>query len=176
MKSEKTDLPELDRLNPDSVASPVGTQVKSMTEADLPEVMEIEKISFPTPWSKESYLAELENDSAKYRVVRLEGRLVGYGGMWLIIDEAHITNIAVHPDFRQQGIGERLLSELIGLAKQHQAVGVTLEVRPSNQGALRLYQKLGFLPSAVRKGYYSDTDEDALIMWKYLVPIKAASV
>lgn len=147
-----------------------------MSESDLPEVMEIEKVSFPTPWSKESYLAELENDGTQYRVVRLDGKLVGYGGMWLIVDEAHITNIAVHPDFRQQRIGERLMTELIGLANQHKLTGITLEVRPSNQGALRLYNKLGFLPTAFRKGYYSDTGEDALIMWKYLVPVKSVSI
>ncbi len=176
MKFEFKPMSEPDRLNSGNASSTAKIEVKPMSESDLPEVMEIEKVSFPTPWSKESYLAELENEAARYRVVRLEGKLVGYGGMWLIVDEAHITNVAIHPDFRQQGIGERLMTELIGLANQHKAIGITLEVRPSNQGALRLYNKLGFLPTAIRKGYYSDTGEDALIMWKYLVPVKLVSI
>jgi ribosomal-protein-alanine N-acetyltransferase len=176
LKIEFKPMSEPDRLKSGNAPAAANIEVGPMSESDLPEVMEIEKVSFPTPWSKESYLAELESEAACYRVVRLDGKLVGYGGMWLIVDEAHITNIAVHPDFRQQRIGERLMGELISLANQHKAIGITLEVRPSNQGALRLYNKLGFLPTAIRKGYYSDTGEDALIMWKYLVPVKSVSL
>jgi len=150
----------------------LNIEVLPMSVNDLDELMKIEKVSFPTPWSKESYLAELDNEVSVYRVIRLNGKLVGYGGMWQIVDEAHITNIAVHPDFRGQGIGERLMEELIGMAKQQRSIGITLEVRPSNQEALRMYSKMGFLPTAIRKGYYTDTNEDALIMWKYLVVAK----
>jgi ribosomal-protein-alanine N-acetyltransferase len=143
-------------------------EVLPMSADDLDELMEIEKVSFPTPWSRESYLAELENEVSYYRVIRCNGKLVGYGGLWLIIDEGHVTNIAVHPDFRKQGIGEKLMDELIGLAKKQKIMGITLEVRPSNQAALRLYNKYGFIPTGIRKGYYTDNGEDALIMWKYL--------
>jgi ribosomal-protein-alanine N-acetyltransferase len=146
----------------------VQLEIRPMVEEDLDEVMEIEKVSFPTPWSRESYLAELENETSIYRIVRWQGKLIGYGGMWLIVDEGHITNIAVHPDYRRLGTGEKLLEELIGLARQYQAMGVTLEVRPSNRAALRLYNKLGFIPAGIRRGYYSDTGEEAIIMWKYL--------
>jgi ribosomal-protein-alanine N-acetyltransferase len=92
--------------------------------------------------------------------------VVGYGGMWFIIDEAHVTNIAVHPDYRQRKIGEMIVQEMIKTAKENGINGMTLEVRVSNTAAINLYKKLGFVDYGIRKGYYADTGEDALIMWK----------
>ena len=143
-------------------------EIDFMREEDLDAIMEIEKVSFPTPWTRAAYLAELENDFSFYRVIRLEGKVVGYAGVWLIVDEGHITNIAVHPEYRQHRMGETLMEEIINYVKPRGAVGITLEVRPSNQAAIRLYHKMGFIPTGVRKGYYSDTGEEAIIMWKYL--------
>lgn len=143
--------------------------IRPLVKEDLDELMEIERVSFPTPWSKESYVAELENDFSLYLAACYQGRLVGYAGMWLIVDEGHVTNIAVHPDFRQRGLGVKLLQELMRLAAQRDIKGITLEVRPSNTPALRLYRKMGFVPNGIRKGYYTDSGEDAIVMWKYLV-------
>ena len=88
--------------------------------------------------------------------------------MWLVLDEGHITNIAVHPDYRGRGIGEKLVLAMLELARNSGIAGVTLEVRVSNNAAKKLYNKLGFVDSGIRKGYYSDTGEDAVIMWKKL--------
>lgn len=143
-------------------------QIRKMAAEDLDAVLEIERVSFPTPWSRQAYLSELQNDFAKYLVVEEDNRIVGYGGMWLIIDEAHITNVAVAPDCRGRQLGEQLLKWLMGIASMYGARGVTLEVRPSNRPAQRLYNRLGFTPAGLRRGYYTDTGEDAIIMWKYL--------
>lgn len=143
-------------------------QFEPMTLSDLPDVLAIERASFPAPWSERAFMAELlHNAYADYVVARLDGRLVGYGGMWIMLDEAHVTNIAVHPEFRRQGIGERILCELIRRAARRRCERMTLEVRKSNFPAQRLYLKHGFVPRGVRKGYYTDNNEDAIIMWKY---------
>lgn len=145
-------------------------EIRPMTEADLDEVLEIEQVSFPTPWSRSSYASELQQNSLSlYLVVLQEGRLVGYAGMWIIIDEGHITNVAVHPEYRNRGLGCLLMRELIDLAVQNRVTAITLEVRPSNRSAQGLYRKLGFIPNGLRKGYYTDTGEDAIVMWKYIV-------
>jgi len=139
----------------------------AMEWAHLEQILAIEAVSFPTPWSRQAFVHELlDNDLASY-VVALDGeRVVGYAGMWIIIDEAHLTNVAVHPDYRGRGIGEGLLNELIRVAVNLGAERMTLEVRVSNQVAQKLYQRLGFRQIGLRKGYYSDTKEDAIIMWK----------
>jgi len=132
----------------------------------LSEVIAIEKNSFPTPWSRYSFYGELLNDFAFYIVAICGDKVVGYAGMWLIIDEAHITNVAVHPDYRQRGIGRSLMQELENQAVTLGAKSMTLEVRPSNNIAQCLYSSLGYFQEGRRRGYYSDTGEDALIMWK----------
>lgn len=133
----------------------------------LDEVMEIERLSFPTPWSRGAYQREiLDNSYARYIVALLGGRVVGYAGMWVLMDEAHVTNIAVHPDYRHLGIGERILRELIRRAYAAGADKMTLEVRVSNVVAQNLYKKLGFAFRGIRRGYYTDTHEDAMIMWR----------
>lgn len=134
---------------------------------DVDAVWEIEKLSFKTPWSKESFIEEIKaKDRARYVVAELGDTVVGYGGMWLIIDEAHITNIAVHPDYRKQKIGKRIVEKMIAVASSEGITSLTLEVRVSNTAAIKLYKDLDFQEVAIRKGYYADTNEDALIMWK----------
>ena len=139
---------------------------REMMLSDLDATMEIEALSFRTPWSRRSFVSELtENIYAHYLVVEVGDRIVAYSGMWVIIDEAHITNIAVLPDFRRQGLGERLMKEMMGRAKSRGATKMTLEVRVSNATAQRLYERLGFAARGIRRGYYSDTGEDAIVMW-----------
>lgn len=144
-----------------------GVFIHNMTSHDIKEVMEIEHLSFTTPWSEESFINEVEkNISARYIVAKIDGVVVGYGGMWIILDEGHITNIAVHPDYRGMGIGDMLTASLIRIAKIQELAAVTLEVRRTNIIAQNLYRKHGFEPAGVRPRYYADNNEDAIIMWK----------
>jgi ribosomal-protein-alanine N-acetyltransferase len=132
---------------------------------DIPAVHAIESASFPTPWPPYAFRGELEsNRMAHYLVVRAGQRVVAYAGLWLMVDEAHVTTFAVLPAYRRRGIGGRLLSDLVELAVDLGATVVTLEVRLSNMGARQLYQRFGFRPVGVRPRYYSDNAEDALIM------------
>jgi ribosomal-protein-alanine N-acetyltransferase len=136
-----------------------------MTLADVPAVQAIERASFTTPWPDDAYRSELRsNRLATYVVARLGERIVGFGGLWVMVDEAHITTFAVHPAWRRRGIGERLLLALLDTALAQRAREATLEVRLSNVPARRLYEKYGFRPVGVRPHYYSDDGEDALIM------------
>jgi [ribosomal protein S18]-alanine N-acetyltransferase len=137
-----------------------------MKEEDIDEVLEISSLSFSVSWSKESYVQELSNPVAKYFVAKLDGKVVGFAGTWIILDEAHITNIAVHPNCRKQGIASKLLNELIYYCKNERAcTAFTLEVRSSNTAAKALYEKYNFKQAGIRKGYYEDNKEDAIIMW-----------
>jgi ribosomal-protein-alanine N-acetyltransferase len=141
--------------------------VRDMYLSDLEAVLRIERGSFPTPWSRAAFQSELvDNTFAVYLVLQLHGRVVAYGGMWLILDEAHVTNVAVDPEFRGHGFGEQMMRGLMTRALQQGARRMTLEVRRSNVVAQNLYRKLGFVQLGVRRGYYTDTHEDALIMWK----------
>ncbi len=136
-----------------------------MRTSDLPEVQAIERASFRTPWPPNAYRSELEeNRLASYLVARVGEQVVGYAGMWLMVDEAHITTFAVHPAWRRRRIGERLLLAMLELAMRRQAREATLEVRVSNLAARRLYEKYGFRPVGIRPHYYSDDGEDAVIM------------
>ncbi len=148
------------------VARPhVAIVVDRMSVDDLAAVQEIERESFTTPWPPHAYRAELEtNRMAHYIVARHGDRIVGFAGVWLMVDEAHITTFAVRKTWRRQGVGERLLIALLALAEARGARETTLEVRPSNHPARRLYEKYGFAPVGVRPRYYSDDNEDALIM------------
>jgi tRNA threonylcarbamoyl adenosine modification protein YeaZ/ribosomal-protein-alanine acetyltransferase len=144
-------------------------ELKDMSIEDIKQVCEIENLSFSMPWSRESFESEIsQNNLARYIVAKVDGKIAAYGGMWIILDEAHITNIAVHPEYRGQKIGEKLVMALLQRAKENKAAGITLEVRKSNIAARNLYKKLGFKDSGIRKGYYADTGEDAIIMWKEL--------
>jgi ribosomal-protein-alanine N-acetyltransferase len=136
-----------------------------MALTDLPAVHGIELASFRTPWPDEAYRSEIvSNRLASYLVVRADDEIVAYGGIWLMVDEAHITTFAVAPAWRRRRIGETLLLALVDLAIARHAREATLEVRLSNLPARRLYQKFGFRPVGVRPRYYSDNGEDALIM------------
>jgi [ribosomal protein S18]-alanine N-acetyltransferase len=139
--------------------------VRPMTIGDLEDVQLIERASFTAPWPANAYRQELEaNRLAHYLVVVVGERIVAYGGIWLMVDEAHITTFAVHPAYRRRGLGERLLLALLDLAIARHAREATLEVRLSNLPARRLYEKYGFRPVGIRPRYYSDNQEDALIM------------
>lgn len=142
--------------------------IHPMTPADLDEVMAIERLSYLTPWSRDAFASELLQRYTVYLVARAGQRVVGYAGMHVIWEQAHVTNIAVHPEHRGRGFGERLLRELMRVARRRGVRQMTLEVRASNAPAQGLYRKLGFAtaPGAVRKGYYTDTGEDAIVMWK----------
>jgi ribosomal-protein-alanine N-acetyltransferase len=136
-----------------------------MSIDDLADVQAIERASFSTPWPAHAYRQELEsNRLAHYVVAVLAGAIVGYAGIWLMVDEAHVTTFAVHPRYRRRGIGERLLLALLDLSLARHAREATLEVRLTNMPARRLYEKYGFRPVGIRPRYYSDNQEDALIM------------
>jgi ribosomal-protein-alanine N-acetyltransferase len=137
-----------------------------MRWSDLDQVMLIEHASYLTPWSRGSFEREIsENSTATYVVAEQDDQICGYAGMWVLLDEGHVTNIAVHPEHRRRGLGTALLRELARRAGSLGVLHLTLEVRPSNQGAQRLYEGLGFVARGRRKRYYSDTGEDAIIMW-----------
>ncbi|MCF6093738.1 ribosomal protein S18-alanine N-acetyltransferase [Microaerobacter geothermalis] len=139
---------------------------RKMVLSDLPRIMEIESLSFTVPWTKEAFINELTNNQfAHYGVAIVGDQIVGYCGMWIIIDEAHITNIAIHPNMRGKGIGKELLKQMILLADMLGATKMTLEVRTSNRIAQHLYHSLGFEKKGIRPKYYSDNQEDAIIMW-----------
>ena len=139
--------------------------LRPMGLPDMDDVQEIEKGCFSVPWSRESFEKEIaENKCARYLVAEREGRVIAYAGMWLVIDEAHVTNIAVHPAYRGKGYGERVTRALMGMASKLGMTWMTLEVRRSNLVAQSLYRKLGFIDVGYRKRYYEDNQEDALIM------------
>ncbi|MCR4436221.1 MAG: ribosomal protein S18-alanine N-acetyltransferase [Clostridiales bacterium] len=138
-----------------------------MTVEQLDEVMEVENLCFKIPWSRNSFIEELTgNKFAMYFTAGVNGKIVGYAGMWKVFDEGHITNVAVHPEFRRSGVGSALIEYLIETAKENGIARMTLEVRRSNLAAQKLYRKYGFKECGTRKAYYADNSEDALIMWK----------
>ena len=141
--------------------------LREMEIKDIDAIMEIEKESFSTPWTRNAFEKEIkENMLAKYIVADLEGKAVGYAGIWLIIDEGHVTNIAIANAHRGKGIGKFLMMGLIDFCKDSGIHNMTLEVRASNIIAQNLYKKLGFLDCGIRPNYYADDHEDAVIMWK----------
>lgn len=139
--------------------------IKIMEAADITNVVEVETKSFEIPWSKESFENELKNKLALYLVAKVDEKAVGYIGVWKIFDEGHITNVAVHPDFRGRGLAKALISELLSLCRKDGINSFTLEVRESNIVAQNLYKSFGFVECGKRKAYYSDNNEDAIIMW-----------
>ena len=144
---------------------PLKVIIEPMGLDDLDQVQAIEKASFTSPWPPHAYRSELEsNRLAQYLVARIDDEVAAYGGMWLMVDEAHITTFAVHPAWRRQRIGERLLLAFLDIAVDRRAHEATLEVRLSNLPARRVYEKYGFRPVGLRPRYYSDDNEDALIM------------
>ena len=141
------------------------TVIRRMRTEDLDEVTALENAAFARPWSRDSFLRELEqNVAARYLVAEAEGHVVGYAGAWIILDESHITNIAVAEAYRGQGIGRKLTSSLLQYLSNLGACYATLEVRVSNERAQNLYRSLGFVSIGKRKRYYEDNGEDAFLM------------
>lgn len=141
--------------------------IRDMKVSDIDYILDIEKEVFTTPWSRKAFEMEiLDNQLAKYVVAQIDGRIVGYGGIWLIIDEGHITNIAVSKEYQGKGIGNKLVEALIKLCQDRDIYSITLEVRKSNIIAQNLYAKYGFENCGIRPNYYSDDNEDAVIMWR----------
>jgi len=153
---------------------PLKVDIAAMRVEDIPAVHAVERASFPVPWPAYAFRQELEtNRLARYLVARVSGEVVAYGGIWMMVDEAHVTTFAVLPEHRREGIGSRLLLALMDLAVELAANVATLEVRISNADARRLYERFGFRPVGVRPRYYSDNAEDALIMTTEELPSTA---
>lgn len=140
--------------------------IRNMRLEDLDQVMSLELACFSVPWTKESFEQELtKNKLANYLVIEENDAIIGYGGTWYVMDEGHITNIAVHPEHRKKGLGKKLVAAMIEEAKKHQMTQMTLEVRVSNLPAIKLYEGMGFSSVGIRPKYYTDNHEDAMIMW-----------
>jgi [ribosomal protein S18]-alanine N-acetyltransferase len=143
--------------------------VRTMADDDIEAVVNIEKAALGSTWSVAAYRNELTNPAAYYVIAEVApgGEQVGYGGVWIVLDEVHVTALAVTPEFRGQKIGERILAAMLGEGVARGATRATLEVRKSNIAAHGLYAKYGFVKAAVRKRYYPDNHEDADILWLY---------
>ena len=139
--------------------------IRRMVESDLNQVAELELRCFSIPWTRGMLEEELANAYALYLVVATGDRVVGYAGAWIVFDEGHITNIAVDPAARRRGTGRILLAALIEGMQGRGVLAATLEVRRGNAPAIAMYQSFGFTTKGVRRGYYADNNEDALIMW-----------
>ena len=138
---------------------------RSMTPDDADVIAELEAKSFAMPWSRDDFWREAQNELATYIVGELDGRIVAYAGAWVSFNQAEVMSVAVEPELRGQGIGTILFGELIRLVKERGATSITLEVRPSNTAAIKLYESFGLRSVGRRRGYYIDNGEDALIMW-----------
>lgn len=143
--------------------------IEKMTEEDIDDVMKIDKMSFPTPWTRDLYEAELiKNKHAHYFVVAKEEQIIGFIGLWIVADDAQVTNIAIDPQYRGHKIGEKLFGYGLTYAINQGAMRISLEVRVSNKIAQNMYRKFGLVPGGIRKNYYPDNGEDAIVMWANL--------
>ena len=141
--------------------------IRQAEPKDIVPMAELDALCFAAPWSLNSFQTEiLNNEAALYIVAVRNDVLIGYVGLWCILDEGHITNVAVHPDCRKEGIGTALISVMLRHTLANGLKSHTLEVRPSNFAAISLYKKFGFQPAGIRKKYYEDNGEDAIIMWR----------
>lgn len=146
-------------------------EISKLTHDDLEGIYEVEKDAFPIPWPISSFEEELKNILATYLVAKIDNKIVGYIGMWFVMDECHITNVAVHSEYRKKGIASTLINEMLKLCKEHRTTYIMLEVRINNIPAQKLYSKFGFSDDVIRKNYYKNPDgtrEDALLMSKEL--------
>lgn len=139
--------------------------IREMTPADLSEVVEIEQRIFTQPWSRQGFLSSLQQQDTLYLVAQQNGKVAGYCGLLQSFDEADITNVAVHPEYRRLGIAYQMLEQLMEQGGTRGIQRYTLEVRVSNTAAVKLYQKLGFASVGIRKNFYAFPTEDAMIMW-----------
>lgn len=139
---------------------------RKATLDDLDGIIKVELESFTLPWSREAFYNEFVNNQfAHYFVLEHNGNIIGYCGVWIVVDEAHITNVAISPEYRGLKLGKSMMKKMMEYARLHRAHSMTLEVRVTNHIAQSLYRKLGFQDGGIRKGYYTDNHEDALIMW-----------
>lgn len=138
---------------------------RRMTKDDADAVAELELKCFAMPWSRADFFREVKNELAEYVVGELDKKIVAYAGAWVSFDQAEVMHVAVTPELRGQGVGTILFGELIKAVKERGAKSITLEVRPSNIAAIKLYENFGLRSVGRRKNYYRDNDEDALIMW-----------
>ncbi len=157
-------------LEPRAAERPERLTISRMTQADIRPVMRIEALSFTTSWPPSAFVSELaDNKLAHYFIGRVgdprTGEIVAYGGIWVILEDSHITTIAVHPDWRGRRYGEELLVHLLHEAIERGASWITLEARESNVVAQNLYKKYGFTVVSTRRAYYSDNGENAVVMW-----------
>lgn len=139
--------------------------IRPMERRDVSDVHTIEVKCFSSPWSRSAIAGELKNDVAHYHVLEQGGVIMGYAGMWVLFEEAHITNVAVLPEYRGRGNGEKLMLSMMESALMLGASMMTLEVREHNEIAQNLYRKLDFVQNGYRPRYYQDTGEGALILW-----------
>ena len=145
----------------------MNVELRRLEQRDLGTVEEIERASYPTPWSRSMFAAELRKPSSIALGAYLEeGELVGYACVSRYVDAWHVMNVAVSPSYRRRGIASTLLGRLFEVTASDPRRGYTLEVRVSNAEAIRLYERLGFESRGIRRGYYTDNREDALIMWR----------
>ena len=140
-------------------------EFRKMTPDDADAVAELELRCFAMPWSRADFFREFQNELAEYVVGELDKKIVAYAGAWVTFEQAEVMHIAVEPELRGQGIGTLIFGELIKAVKERGATSITLEVRPSNVAAIKLYESFGLKSVGRRKGYYLDNGEDALIMW-----------
>lgn len=138
--------------------------IRSISKGDTKQLAELDKVCFAVPWSEQAFIDETENELANYIIAEDNGAVIGYVGYWKVVDEGHITNIAVSPDYRRKGIASEMLSRIIKAAYDDNLYLLTLEVRKSNIAAQKLYEKFGFEPLGERKNYYHLPTEDAVIM------------
>jgi len=144
-----------------------------MEEKDLPSVLEIERLSFPNPWHESTFRGEVQHRPISFPIVIVHetlGRVIGYIIYWVIGEDVQVNNIAIHPEFRRMGIGERALKQVIEEVRFRGTRLITLEVRPTNTAAMTLYRKLGFRMMGIRKGYYTMPPEDAVVLGLHLNP------
>lgn len=139
--------------------------IREMRPEDICQVADTERMIFSQPWSEQGFLSSLQSGDTLYLVAVVEERIAGYCGFLQSFDEADITNVAVHPDFREKGVAYRMLRQLMEQGKARGVERYTLEVRVSNEAALELYKKLGFESAGIRKNFYDMPKEDAVIMW-----------
>ena len=137
-----------------------------MESRDVPGVFKVDQACFAHNWTQDSYQAETKNILSNYIVAEVDGEIIGFGGFWQVIDEAHITNIAVIADYRQTGVGQNIINAMLAQALAKGCVAMTLEVRGDNQPAINFYLKNQFTREGRRKDYYG-TGMDAIIMWRY---------
>ncbi len=147
-------------------------KIVAMSNDNVAEVAVVEELSLPNPWSEQMLAAELPKDNTYYIVAQIDGKVVGYMGIYTAADEGYITNIAVHPNFRQRGIATALINDVCNYAVRQQLAFVTLEVRESNIHAAALYTKLGFGAVGLRKNFYTNPVEPAILMTKYFTTQK----